>query len=778
VTAAKLLDFGLAKLARHGERPALVSETREVTEAAPVTARGTILGTLQYMAPEQLEGKEADARTDLWALGAILYEMLTGKRAFEGASQVSLIGNIMNAEPAGLATLQPLTSPSLDRVVTKCLAKHPDGRWDTAHDVADELRWISQTSGAAAVTAARPRRRFGPRVALVAAGVLAGVLIGGGAMWMLRPAAPAVPLARLSVDVRPADELNAGGMGAPWLLTPGGSRLALAWTPDGKAIVFVGRRGTVQQLYVRRLDAAEARPLAGTEGAQVPAVSADGEWVTFWAAGVIRKVPLAGGPAMDLASGVTRSPSGMVWDANGRVFFGSADDGRIWQIPPDGVPAAVTATGEAEVRHVLPCPLPGGRALLYTVRKREWSWGDEEIVGHTLTTGARKVLLRDAADARYLPTGHLVFLRRGTLFGARFDAERVELLGPPVAVLDNVVQALTTGSSFDITGAGQFAVAPTGTLAWIQGPISPYPDVALVAVDRRGRLAPLTPSVRSYGPSVRRSPDGRRLAVTIRTLTEASLWLHDLDRGILTPLPGGGEASWPVWSPDGRHLVFSWLKDGRWSLAWQRVDGAAPPEVLAPGLLWPSSWTPDARQFAVTTGDAGDVSVAAIENGRVAVKPLLQTPHTERWPEFSPDGRWLAYASDVSGRSEVYVRPYPGLEPAEQVSVDGGWSPAWNPNGQELFFLAPHQPGRGAMMAVEFGRGPRPRIGRPEALFDFDPVVLRAGCSPNRCYDVSPDGQRFFAVQLRPAPPLPPVTHINLILNWFEELKAKVPVAR
>jgi len=777
VTTAKLLDFGLAKLAAHGELPALAGGVSVPTQAAPVTAKGTILGTLQYMTPEQLEGKDADARTDLWALGAILYEMVTGKRAFEGESQVNLIGNIMNAEPAALATVQPLTPPALDRLVTRCLMKHPDDRWDTAHDVADELRWISQTSGAAAVTSTRGRHRRGVRVTLVAAGVLAAAMIGAGVMWMLRPVQARSPVVRSALEVLPADELNAGGVSSVFLPTPGGSRTALTWTPDGQALVFVGRRGGVQQLYVRRLDAAEARPFAGTEGAQVPAVSADGQWVAFWAGGAIRKVPLGGGPAMDVAPGIRRPPTGLVWDGRGRLFFGQEDDGRIWQIPPDGAPAAVTTVGEAERGHVLPWPLPGERALLYTVRKRQWSWGDEEIVAQSLAGGGRKVLLTDAADARYLPPGLLVFLRRGTLFAVRFDAERLEVQGTPVAVLDTVGQALTSGYGRDVTGAGQFAIAPTGTLAWVPRAIAPYRDVVLVTVDRRGQSTPLPAPQRSYGPGIRRSPDGRRLAVTIRSLTEVGLWLYDLGRGTLTLVAGGGEVMWPIWSPDGQRLGFSWLKGGRTSLSAQASDGTAPPQVLLAGEFRPSSWTPDGQKLALLRG--GDIFVVPVENGIASARPLLETPAIERWPTFSPDGRRLAYGSNVSGRFEVYVRPYPGPEPADQVSIDGGSDPAWNPNGKELFFLSPqNMAGRQAMMAVEFQAGSPPRIGRPRLLFEFDPNDLLLVCDPVRCYDVAPGGQHFFAVQRRPGPPTQPVTHVSLIQNWFEELKAKVPTTR
>ena len=773
---AKLLDFGLAKL--KAPQAGAGAASLAGTEPSSITAPGMLLGTLPYMAPEQIEGKETDARTDLWALGAMLYEMLAGRRAFEGHSQASLIGNIMNAEPPALPTLQPLTPPSLDRVITKCLAKHPDDRWDTAHDVADELRWVSQTSGAGAVAGVRRRRTGGVWIAAAVSGVLLVFAAGAGLMSLLRPAALPTPPAHLSLDVRPAEELNAGGTQAiNFLPTPGGSRTALTWTPDGRALVFVGRRGGVQQLYVRRLDAAEARPLAGTEGAQVPAVSPDGQWIAFWAGGAIRKVPVGGGPAMDLAPGITIPPQGLVWDERGQLYFGGQPERRIWRIPAEGTPKAVTTLGEAEYTHGLPWPLPGGHTLLYTVRRLGFSWGHEEIVAQSLTTGERTPVLSNAADARYLSTRHLVFLRQGRLFAVAFDPNRSQVSGKEVPVLSEVAQALAASSSGDVTGAGQFAVSGAGTLAWIPGPVASYRNATLVAVDRQGRVTPLPAQPQSYTEAPRISPDGQRVAVAIRGLTETSLWLYDLRRGGLTLVTRNGEAELPLWSPDGQRLVFTWRLEGGWGLAVWSADGVGPPTMVVKGDLVPTSFTPDGRQLALVR-EAKDIVVASLDGQKATVRPLMETETSETSPEFSPDGKWLAYVSNASGRAEVYVQPFPGPGPVQPVSTDGGISPAWHPTGHELFFLSPPDAaGRRSMMAVDFGPGSPPRIGRPHLLFSFNGRELAFMGSPVRFYDVAPDGQRFYTIRHEaPAPP-PVVTHISLIENWFEELKAKVPAS-
>jgi serine/threonine-protein kinase len=770
---AKLLDFGLAKLRGHGEQPLSVSGEGSATQLGPLTGEGVIAGTLQYMAPEQLEAKAADARTDLWALGAMVYEMLTGKQAFEGESQASVVAAILEREPPPLSALQPLSPPELDQLVRRCLAKKPDNRWDSAHDVADVLRWMRDRSLAAS-PAGQPARRWKRRwgVAL-ATGLVVGAAAGAGVTLLLRPSPLATALVRPSLEVLPADELGAGGLQTLFLPTPGGSRTALTWTPDGQALIFVGRRSGVQQIYIRPLDGAEARPLEGTDGAQVPAVSHDGRWIAFWSGGVIRKVPLAGGPVMDLVPGLAEPPCGLAWDDTGRLFFGKVN-GAIWVVQADGTPAAATTVGEAEVSHGLPWPLPGGQRVLYTLRRRVWSWGDEEIVAYDLQSGQRKTLLKDAADARYIATGHLAFLRRGKLFAVPFDSRTLEVRGTPVPMLDEVAQALTAANAGDVSGAGQFAISASGTLAWLPSPVMPYREGALVTVDRAGQVTPLPTPVRAYGRPLRVSSVGHRLALTIFEPNEEGLWIYDLDRGTLSPLARDGEAACPTWSPDGQRLAFGWLTGGQRSIATQPADGTVPPQILAPGVFCPSSFSADGGEILAVRG-AGDLVALTTRNGTADVKSLELPGRARRAPELSPDARWLVYESDASGRFEVYVKPYAGTGPTQQVSIEGGQSPAWAPSGREIFFVGERGPtGKRSMMVADFAPGSPPRLTRPRRLFEFDPRELSLACIPLRCYDVAPDGQRFYAVQQR-TPPVPPtVSHVDLRLGWTDELKRRV----
>jgi eukaryotic-like serine/threonine-protein kinase len=773
----KLLDFGLARLASHGERP-VVEVTSAPTEATPLTGQGTILGTLPYMAPEQLEGKAADARTDLWGLGVTVYEMVSGRRAFDGKSQVSLMGAILEREPVALASLQPLAPGSLERLIRRCLAKSPDDRWQSAHDVADELRWIaeSETPAPAAARMAGPSWRWG----LAASGlVVAGAILGGFAAR--RPSSTPVSgasVVRSQLAVRPAEDVSAGGNLGETTPTAGGSRTAIAWAPDGRALVFIGHRAGARQLYVRDLDRDEARPLPGTEGAHVLALSPDGRWVAFWAAGAIRSVPLAGGPPAVVVDGLAEAPCGMAFGADGRLFYDSGPrgmavvggDGAIWSVDPERKPTPVTKLLDDEISHNLPLPLPGGRSLIFTARHRGQTWGDEDLVAVDLASGERKILLRDATDARYLSSGQLLFLRRGTLFGVAFDQARLELRGTPVQLLDAVAQALVSSYTGDISGAGQLSVSSSGALAFLRGAAPGYSERTIVAVDRTGRVQPLNAPPRSYLPHVAVSPDGRLLAVATITMAERTLWVLDINRGNLTRLTSGGEASRPVWTPDGRHIAFWWLTKGRWQVARVRADAVGEPELLGSEAGTPSSWSPDGRRLLLVQG--GDIWMATVDGASSTAAPLFKTPQSEQWPEFSPDGNWIVYGSNVSGRDEVYVQSFPGPGPSVQVSLDGGSNPAWNRAGNELYYVSPRGPdGRAGMMAVDIRLSPKLVVGPPRRLFSSD---LPLASTLTRSFSVSPDGKLFYTPEGPMAPPSAPVTQIELVQGWTQELTARL----
>jgi len=369
----------------------------------------------------------------------------------------------------------------------------------------------------------------------------------------------------------------------------------------------------------------------------------------------------------------------------------------------------------------------------------------------------------------------LLFLRRGTLFAVGFDPERLDVRGTPVALLDGVAQSLLGGDSLSLTGAGQFAVSDTGTLAWVPGAAATYPEGTLVTVDREGRERPLGAPVRPYVTVPRIAPDGRRVAVPVYTIEESAIWVFDPARDILTKVTPEGEAFSPQWTRDGQRIAFDWLSGGRWALAWQRVDGSTQPDVLVTssggpsdsGHLAPSSWSADGRLLAAVKGEK-DIWIVTMEGGRASPRPLLDTKFIEGWPEFSPDGGWLAYADDHSGRFEVYVQPYPGPGPREQVSIDGGIAPAWNPNGRELYFVSSGL----QMMAVDVRHDSPTTLGfgRPKPLFD---AGLSFACYPIRCHDVTPDA-RFLTIRQQRLK-FVATTHIHLVQNWLDELSAKVP---
>ncbi|MGE5361590.1 MAG: protein kinase domain-containing protein [Bacteroidales bacterium] len=773
--SVKVLDFGLAKVLEDGPSNADAESVPTMTSPA-MTAAGVILGTAAYMSPEQARGAPVDKRTDVWAFGVVLYEMLTGHPCFRGDTMADVLAGVVRADP-DWSTLPPETPARIRGLLHRALTKD---RKQRLHDIGDARLEIEETMATQAPAVAAPgawtRRQV---VTLAAVLSLLAAAVGGALVWRLRPTAIVSdgPVVRALLDVGPAEALDAGGRG-PEILTPGGSRTALEWTPDGRGLVFIGRRGSLRQVYVRALDQGTARPLPGTEGAQAIAVSADGQWIAFSVAGSIKKVPVAGGPADTITEQQADVPAmGIAWGAGGLLVGSEA--GAISLVAPGRPRKAVTTLQQGERGHTLPQWLPGGSAILYTVRKHIWTWSGDQVVAQLIATGERTPIIEDATDARYV-AGYLVFLRRGLLSAVRFDPVRLRVLGQAMALISDVAQAVNEAGSRDVSGAGQFALSPLGTLAYVASPLVPMRDRRLVAVDRRGEVTPTSAPVRSYTPHAQVSPDGHRVLLVVHQTNERAIWIHDLDRpGSLAKIVSGGEvAGGGFWTPDGERVTFSWRNpSGVWENGWQRADGSS---AAAEALTWARSglaaqWTPDGKDL-IGWGE-GHIWLMANKDGGAARQIVPSSASGwEGFPALSRDGRWLAYISTVSGRSEVYVTPYPGPGPTVQVSVDGGTNVAWNPDGRELFFVTmADASGIARMMVVPIGTSSP--VARP--LFPFRTTDLQfASGTPPGSYSVAPGGRRFFVTQRVPTPPPQPVTHINLVLNWFEELNAKVSTGR
>jgi Tol biopolymer transport system component/predicted Ser/Thr protein kinase len=739
-TGTKLLDFGLAKLRQDAAPATPLSELP--TASDPITAQGSIVGTLQYMAPEQLEGGEVDARSDIFAFGAVVYEMATGKRAFEGKSQASVIGAVMHSDPPPISSLQPMTPPALDRVVRKCLAKEPEKRWQAASDICDELKWIaeggSQGPSLSIDSAARagvPRRRA---LILGVGTLLLGAALASIMVWTIKPSSPK-PVVRLAVTLPPDQQL---AVDYP----------DLALSPDGTQLAYVALRGGVRQIYLRSLDSLEARPVPGTEGANNPFFSPDGRWLGFATNTKLAKISVSGGAPVTLAN--VAALRGAAWSSNGIIAFSSNVAGGLQQISDaGGSPQPLTRLEKGENSHRWPEFLPDGKAVLFTT-----TGANPEIAALSLTTGQRRNLVPGGFSVRYVSSGHLIYVQDGNLSAVPFDSRRLEVTGTAVPLVEGILQTAIGGSQYTVSATGSLVYIPGGSQA----------GAKLVWVNRNGVEQPLAVPPHNY-VAPRLSPNGQRIAVAIGNQGGAQVWIYDISRETLTRLTFEGSSNqFPVWTPDGKHVAFAAVKDGPINLFWQLADGSGGLERLttSENSNYAMSWSPDGKQLAfgeLAPGTGRDISVLRLSDHKI--QSFLRTPATEGAAAFSPDGHWLAYVSDESGRFEVYVQPYPGPGGKWQISTDGGTEPVWNRNGRELFYRSGNK-----MMAVDITVQPGFTVGKPRVLFEGSYVPTPATI-PN--YDVSPDGQRFLIV--KEDQQAKNLTQINVVLNWFEELRQKVP---
>ncbi|MGE5053335.1 MAG: protein kinase domain-containing protein [Acidobacteriota bacterium] len=537
---AKLMDFGLAKAAAvevgtAASNPPLLSAARTMSEASPIsplTTAGAIVGTIQYMSPEQVEGKEVDGRSDIFSCGAVLYEMITGKRAFEGKSQLGVASAIWEQEPSPITSLKPMTPASLDRTVRKCLAKNPDERWQSASDLATQLMWMmdaSVTGTGIAIQGSKGRTNW-KALGWVLRAALGLLLIGAGWTWMSwHPVTGARPVMHFSIELSAGDAL-----GGTWYWYP-----SVALSADGSQIAYVGHRGGESQIYLRGIGDMTARAVPGTEGADMPFFSPDAQWLGIYSGGMIKKVPLAGGPIVMIAK--TAFKGGM-WAPDDNIYFANGA-GLLKVAATGGEPHRVTNLDvkRREVDQVFPEVLPGGKALLYTARTMEQpSFDEADIAPVNLRNGERKILVKQGTDPHYVSSGHLLFIRAGVLLAAPFDAKNLEIKGPAVPVVENILENPRIG-------AGQYAISKDGLLVYIPGGVT-YGEHELVFVDKAGNAKPLTASKRPY-EDFTISPNGKYIAATIEGPV-TNTWVHDIARDTETRFNFGIENRDPAWSAD------------------------------------------------------------------------------------------------------------------------------------------------------------------------------------------------------------------------------------
>jgi eukaryotic-like serine/threonine-protein kinase len=770
----KVLDFGLAKaMEPTGVIPRGVSQAPTITTPA-MTQAGLILGTAAYMSPEQARGKVVDKRADIWAFGCVLHEMLTGRRVFDGEEVSDTFAFVLTKDP-DWSGLPADTPAAIRRLLRRCLVKD---RINRLPDIAsarldiDEARTEPSlhTVDARGVEpgGARARRTVAWAIGSVALATLAALVV-----WMAMRGQPAGrSVARVLIGVGPAERLLSGfpldaslGRGRP-------SRTALALSPDGRSIVFSAERGGRVQLYLRRLDQLEASPISGTDGASNPFFSPDGQSLGFHADGALKKVPLAGGPVVVLCN--VDVVYGAAWGRTNQIVFARVNGGLFQVSAAGGTPTAITKPqgDSGEVSHRLPQFLPDGQTVLFTVTKTLFpSWDDTQIVAQSLATGNRKVLVEGGADARFVATGHLVYIRRGTLMVVPFDPQRLEVTSEAaVGLVADVMQAASIQPIQIDTGAGQFAVSESGSLLYVTGGVFPQDRWSLAWVDRTGRSEALRVVPGAY-LAPRLSPDGKRVAFN-STTGDWDLWTYDIPRGIASHLPMEGEQSIPIWTPDGSRLAFSSAVKGTYSVLSINADGSGSAATLATSTArgFPSAWTHDGSALLTLFLD-GQMRLIP-RDGKTEPRPLAISGVAQA--DFSPDGRWLAYSSrpNMNGRDDVYVQSYPGLDHRERVSSENGASPAWRRDGRELYYVedaSADGPLKIRMMAVPITTNPTFSAGAPRMLFE-GPFRIDGP----RGYDVTPDGQRFLMVQ-EIAQPAARLSHMVLVQNWTEELKRGVP---
>lgn len=732
-SGAKVLDFGLAK---YTEAPSPVTGA---TMQKPLTGAGTVVGTLQSMAPEQLDGREADARTDIFAFGLILYEMATGRRAFVGASRTSLIAAILEQDPQPMSSLQPMTPMALERIVRVCLEKDPEQRWQTAHDVRLQLQAISSSGETVSVAPQRSRPARRELIAWIIA--LTGIAAASWLGWRAANVEPAPPM-RFSI-------LPTAGERLP-------DQIGLAVSPDGSAIAYTAPTADADRVvWLRRIDTAETKALAGTEDAHYPFWSPDGESIGFFAHGRLKKVSIQSGTVERIAD----APYGRggTWNERGQIVYAPDLRGALFMVnaaggtPIEVTPASKTPSGSSGTRR-WPKFVPDGKRFLFF-------GGGGGIGGAGVYAGSidgiepQRIALT-ASQAEFVD-GFLLFVRDGVLIAQRFDLDGLQLRGTGVALAEAV--EFSTGFN-----RAEFSVARNGMIVFKERDVLPS---QLTWFDRRGAVLG-TVGQRGMIQSMRLSPSEDRVAlIRIDPVTQnGDVWIEHPDgRAPQRVSFRERQTRAVVWSPDERDVLYGQSQSGPPDVLRKSIVDASEPVTFlaAPGLEVPNDWSPDGKTVIVQQvreGTRWDLMVKNSDNGSAAT-PWIATSFDETSARFSPDGKWVAYATDETGRSEIYVRPFPGPGTATRVSVDGGVMPVWRGDGREIFFLT----SRSDLMAAAKMAGDVPRFTTPVKLFTVSTPDLSTDA---QAFDVTRDGRFLINARTDRDPPKP----MHVLLNWMDRV--------
>ena len=758
---AKILDFGLAKaldsVDGSGSDPA---SSPTITQLA--TQAGIILGTAAYMSPEQATGRLVDRRADIWAFGCLLYEMLTGKRAFGGEAVSETLAAVIRDVP-DWRSLPQAVPRRIRELLRRCLCKDAKQRLQAIGDAritieevrngVDTVLDFDPTIASTGTSRLGRWRRVLPwAVAAILAVALGTILL----LVRARTRESHGPVMHLSLAAQPrhAEADKASGVA----ISQDGTRVAYVafqGPETAKSGDLVSPQTQTFELVVRKLDQLAPTPLPETAGASAPFFSPDGRWVGFFSGGALKKVSSDGGPPVTVSE--VSSIAGASWGDDGFIYFAPSGVAEIRRVPEEGgTPTVVVkaASGEKVASFRWPQILPGGKTVLFTTAGASWLAQHYRTEAYSLNTGKRMVVMEEGANARCLAPGYLVFTRGDVLMGAPFDADGLKVTGPAVPLVEGVTRD-------EWFGAADYALSSTGILIYLTGGVQTA--YRLVSVDMAGKVEPVGSQVRGF-EDLSVSPDGKRIATTLAEAGSADLWIYNRERDALTRLTQTGDSGDPLWSPDGSRIIYT----NPASLYAVAADGSSPPETLNSGQ-WAEadSFTPDGRELLYSTfSPATNEAALWMMPAEAGAKPTKMFPGVARVVDarFSPDGHWIAYVSAQSGRSQVYLQAYPGPGERVQVSTDGGHEPVWAPNGSELYFRTPTR-----FMTVEVKAHPALAVGKPRVLFEGDSRLS------HHDYGLLPDGRHFIMIQ--PVGKMPPA-ELHVVVNWSDELKAHLAAAR